>query len=364
MEDQETKHADRPSQEDLATDVAHLYSLAHVEDLRYRVFSRQHRYGTRPSLGSEVTDKTAVKEHSESLAHVGGSTSPAVANRPASQRISAEPEGVAKAAPVVLQENSRNDWTELENCPGKTGILTSLAIVSIAGGVGKTTIAANLGRVLCSLGELVLLVDASGSGLLPFYFGAADLRPGLRTFWAPEANSLPMHVIGCEDITKEWFAGDVAVATRTAQRTIFDLGPSSTNLLPEVLRICAAIVVPVLSDLNSILTIPRLEASIKAMRANGICAPMPFYVSNKFDEHNPAEQQGRELIARQVGERLLPITIRRSPDVAKAIADRMTVADHSPDSDISHDFVELALWLRKTAPISQPVRAIGRWSER
>lgn len=362
--DQETTHGDTPA-EDLATDVARLYSLANVKDLHYRVFSRQNRPGTHPALTSEVIDKESATERSESVAQFGAeSTIPSTVSPPAPERISASPESAAAGAPVVLQETSRDDWIELESCPANTGILTSVAILSVAGGVGKTTIAANLGRMLCSHGELVLLVDASGSGLLPFYFGAADLRFGLRTFWAPEANSLPMHVIGTENITHEWLEDDVRAAMRGVQRAIFDLGSLPADILPKVLEMCAAVVVPVLSDLNSILTIARIETAIKTIQAKGISAPVLFYISNKFDEHSPAEQQGRELIARQVGERLLPITIRRSPDVAKAIANRMTVADHSPESDIAHDFQKLALWLRNAAPIPQPVKAVGRWSER
>ena len=362
--DQETKHAETPA-EDLATDVARLYSLANIEDLHYRVFSRQRRPGTHPGTVPVISDKDSATKRSEALAQVGAeSRSPSTVIPPASERTPASPQSAAVAAPAILQETSRHDWIEPENSPANTGVLTSVAILSIAGGVGKTTIAANLGRLLCSLGELVLLVDASGSGLLPFYFGAEDLRPGLRTFWAPEANSLPMHVIGSEDVTREWLEGDVRTAMRGVQRTIFDLGPLSADILPGVLGVCAAVVVPVLSDLNSILTVARVETAIEALRAKGIRAPLPFYVSNKFDEQSPAEQQGRELIARQVGARLLPFTIRRSAEVAKAIADRMTVADHSPDSDIAHDFQPLARWLRKTAPIPQSVRAVGRWSER
>ncbi len=362
--DQETKHAETPA-EDLATDVARLYSLAHVEDLNYRVFSRPRRPGTHPGTHPEETDQGSAMERSASLVQIeveSGSLSTVIS--PVSERIPARPESPPAAAPVVLQETSRNDWIEPENCSAKMGSLTSVAIVSVAGGVGKTTIAANLGRVLCSLGELVLLVDASGSGLLPFYFGAADLRFGLRTFWAPEANSLPMHVISSENVTHEWLDGDVRAAMHTVQRAIFDLGPVSTNMLPGVLEMCAAVVVPVLSDLNSILTVARIETAIKTMQDKGLCAPLPFYVSNKFDEYSAAEQEGRKLIARQVGDRLLPFTIRRSPDVAKAVADRMTVADHSPESDIAHDFQELALWLRNNAPIPRPVKAVGRWSER
>jgi cellulose biosynthesis protein BcsQ len=122
--------------------------------------------------------------------------------------------------------------------------------------------------------------------------------------------------------------------------------------------------VPLLSDLNSILTVSRIESSIRVLKAGGINAPFPFYVFNLFDEHNTRDQQARELIARQCGDRLLPNTIRHSQHVMDAIADRMTVVDHAPESDAAHDYLQLAQWLRKIAPMSRPVKAAGRWSEK
>ncbi len=43
-----------------------------------------------------------------------------------------------------------------------------LAVFSLAGGVGKTSLVATLGRALSSLGEKVLLADTTSHGLLPF----------------------------------------------------------------------------------------------------------------------------------------------------------------------------------------------------
>ena len=61
-----------------------------------------------------------------------------------------------------------------------------LAVFSLAGGVGKTSLVATLGRALAARGERVLLVDTAAFGLLPFFFGARDQRPGvLRTFRRP-----------------------------------------------------------------------------------------------------------------------------------------------------------------------------------
>ncbi len=42
----------------------------------------------------------------------------------------------------------------------------------------------------------------------------------------------------------------------------------------------------------------------------------------------------------------------------------MTVADHAPESAVSHDFMELALQLRTMAPIHETAKIHGRWSER
>ena len=67
-----------------------------------------------------------------------------------------------------------------------------LAVFSLAGGVGKTSLVATLGRALSARGEKVLLVDTAAFGLLPFFFGARDQRPGvLRTFTA--AGGAAMH---------------------------------------------------------------------------------------------------------------------------------------------------------------------------
>ena len=64
-----------------------------------------------------------------------------------------------------------------------------MAVFSLAGGVGKTSLVATLGRALSARGERVLLVDTAAFGLLPFFFGARDQRPGLlRTFSPPGAS--------------------------------------------------------------------------------------------------------------------------------------------------------------------------------
>ena len=238
-----------------------------------------------------------------------------------------------------------------------------LAVHSLAGGVGKSTLCANVARVLCSLGEQILMVDASGSGLLPFHFGANDLRSGLRKFVAPGMTYSPLRVIGAEEITAEWLDGDVRAAMAASDRVIFDLGPASFGLLPNIFGMASTILVPLLPDLNSILTIPRIEASLEKMRSSGLKVPAPFYVFSEFDSESSVDQRARELVAGQCGERLLPLTIRHGGEVGQAIASRMTVVDHAPESEVTHDYVQLAGWLQSVAPIRRAAKSAVRWTE-
>ncbi len=87
-------------------------------------------------------------------------------------------EEAASELPVMLPVRPREAQTPL------------LALFSLAGGVGKTSLAATLGRALSLQGERVVLTDTTSSGLLPFFFGEREVRPGeVRTFLPPEGSS-------------------------------------------------------------------------------------------------------------------------------------------------------------------------------
>jgi len=359
--------------EELAKDIARLYNWAQVEGASYRDFSRQRK----PRHIRTAQDQDIEENQGESAA-----VSEPDAENPRSVDVAArtpeEPRIIVETSasqvstnpiqpePVnsVTSANAEPALRDVRVTPLAEGISPALAVYSLAGGVGKTTFCASLGRILCSLGEQVLLVDASVSGLLPFYFGAADLRTGLRTFLAPEPHYPPLQVLGADEVTKEWLDGDVKTAMLRTQRTIFDLGSASMSVLPEIFGMCGVVLIPLLPDLNSILTVSRIEASLKAMKSRGIQIPPAFYLFNRFDENDPMHQQARGLVQRQCGEHLLPMTIHSGAEIAQAIASRMTVADHAPESDVTRDFMEVASWVRKVAPVHLVGRAPGRWSER
>lgn len=386
------------SDDQLAKDVARLYAWANVEGVPYRDFSRQRKIQQKPvtpggeSQAVEVAGisvhvvESAVTEPEVTSALVPEQTP---ANHTPMQHEAAPVNGmpvvtdlaavngvpvVSDAAPAPrpaepdlpfapARLRSRSRFVDQVVSQGKIDDRPVLAVHSLAGGVGKSTLCANLARVLCSLGEQVLMVDASGSGLLPFYFGANDLRSGLRKFVAPGMTYSPLRVIGADEITAEWLDGDVRAAMPASDRVIFDLGPASFGLLPNIFGIATTILVPLLPDLNSILTIPRIEASLEKMRSAGVKVPAPFYVFSEFDSESSVDQRARELVAGQCGDRLLPLTICHGAEVGQAIASRMTVVDFAPESEVTHAYAQLAGWLQSVAPVRRAAKSAVRWTE-
>ena len=278
--------------------------------------------------------------------------------------------------------------------------LPVLAVFSLAGGVGKTSLVASLGRALSSRGERVLLVDTAAYGLLPFFFGARDQRPGmLRTFNPPGVSAeapiqlvtldpdgqRPDHTIADanqppnqdpnqhppQGSNQDWLAQEIGRYTRSANRILIDLPTASGSTTRRVLRLAPVVLVPVLPDMNSVVSVSAIESFFRhngsgmaVQGTGGVKQIMPYYVLNQFDYSLPLHLDVREILREQIGDRLLPFALRRSPAVSEALAEGMTVMDYSPNAVVAEDYANLAGWLRNlSAPATQSYRGV-RWSER
>lgn len=248
-----------------------------------------------------------------------------------------------------------------------------MAVFSLAGGVGKTSIVAALGRALSSRGERVLLVDTTAYGLLPFFFGARDQRPGvLRTFSPPSASGdAPIQMVtidpeslGPEMNGQELLAAEIAKNARGASRVIVDLGTASGATTRRIMRMSPMILVPVTPDMNSVVSVSSIDSFFQHNGNGGGKAALPHYVLNQFDPSLPLHLDIREVLREQLGDRLLPFVLRRTPAVSEALAEGMTVVDYAPNSPVSEDIGSLASWVKSlSAPASTGFRGV-RWSER
>ena len=251
-----------------------------------------------------------------------------------------------------------------------------LALFSLAGGVGKTSTVATLGRALASLGEKTLLTDTTSYGLLPFYFGARELRPGaMRTFTPPGGSTdAPIQLINFDVESKpadvpmppegqDWLIEEILRRARGINRIVVDMATASATLMRRMLQMGPVVLVPVSPDLNSVISLPTAEQFFQNQTdADGMPVKV-YYLLNQFDAAQPLHLDVREVLRQQLGERLLPFVLRRSTAVSEALAEGMTVMDYAPNSPVAEDYLTLATWVRNTsAPASAGFRGV-RWTE-
>jgi cellulose synthase operon protein YhjQ len=249
----------------------------------------------------------------------------------------------------------------------------SMAVFSLAGGVGKTSLVATLGRALSARGERVLLVDTAAFGLLPFFFGATDQRPGLlRTFSPPGvSNDTPIQMVTLEPesmpietSSTESLSGEILKFARGASRIIVDLATASGATTRRIMRMAPMVLVPVIPDMNSVVSVSSIDAFFEHNSNVGGKPALPFYVMNQFDASLPLHLDVREVLREQLGDRLLPFALRRTPAMSEALAEGMTVMDYAPGSSLAEDFSTLAGWVKGlSAPATTTYRGV-RWSER
>jgi cellulose synthase operon protein YhjQ len=246
-----------------------------------------------------------------------------------------------------------------------------VVVFSLAGGVGKTCLVATLGRVLSALGEHVLLAETAACGILPFYFGSRELRPGVvRTFFPPGAfgedcdEPVQMLNLQGDGSPEDGNQQDPLLARllrdgRGANRIVVDVATANRKWMSRLLSLRPTLLVPILPDMSSVACLGLLQA-LDAGSANGEKA---LYLLNQFDASSPLHRDVRAILQQQLGDRLLPFVLRRSSLVSEALAEGMTVIDYAPGSDVAADYRDLAGWLRSlSAPAT--AGAGGRWSER
>jgi cellulose synthase operon protein YhjQ len=169
---------------------------------------------------------------------------------------------------------------------------------------------------------------------------------------------------GGDQATQDWLAEDMARNSRGLQRILLDLSASSGWVARRIARMNPTVLVPVAPDMNSVISLQAVERFFAGVVDADGRQVQPYFLLNQFDAALPLHLDVREVLRRQLGDRLLPFVIRRAPAVAEALAEGMTVVDYAPDAAISSDYLNVASWLRSIAAPSTASFRNLRWSER
>ncbi|HEX4038175.1 MAG TPA: cellulose biosynthesis protein BcsQ [Acidobacteriaceae bacterium] len=243
-----------------------------------------------------------------------------------------------------------------------------LVLFSLAGGVGKTSLAAAIGRALAARGERLLLADTCSFGLLPFYFGAREVKPGMVRTFSGGASDPPIQVMTLEAEREsgegELLRRELGRGAQDANRVVIDIATGSAAMLRQALRLAPTVLVPVVPDMASVMTLQSLEAFFRNQESLTGKPLQAWYLLNQFDSSMPLQLDVREVLRQQLGERLLPFAIHRSAAVSEALAEGMTVIDYAPNSPAAEDIMNLATWIRNTSVAVAAGHRGVRWSER
>jgi cellulose synthase operon protein YhjQ len=340
-------------------DIATLYSRAHVEKARYWDFSAS-RQQVRGKFRARMVRQPAPQFQPHQLQPLPPVPAP---KPPVNTMTQTEPE----EAVVTRWHALRSVFAPaqaVEPPLSPQAHPPMVAFFSLAGGVGKTCLVATLGRALAALGEHLLLADTLAGGMLPFYFGSRASRPTwlqqgtVRTFFPPSLTvqvlSLPPEGYPASDPERDPWLTDLLNGGHLANRILVDVTTASQETASRLLRLKPAVLVPLLPDMSSVVSLGLLEALPESGET--------LYLLNQFDAESPLHLDVRAILQQQLGDRLLPFVVRRSSAVSEALAEGMTVIDYAPDSPVAEDYRVLASWLRSFAAAA----AVGgvRWTER
>jgi len=246
--------------------------------------------------------------------------------------------------------------------------VTILSVVSAKGGVGKSTVVANLCVALSKQGLSVLAVDLDPQNASALHFGLdpAEItglsRIALRgePFWKAlqetrsGASLLPYGVVNEPDriafeailgADEKWLLNGLPDPSDGGPDIIvIDTPPGPSVYLQQALRCANFSFVLMLADAASYATIPLMAAQIETY-----CEPREdflgfAYVLNQVDNSRQLARDVAELVQSRLADRLAA-TIHRDESVPEALASDSTVVEYDPYCVASADFDGLAAWL-------------------
>ena len=138
-----------------------------------------------------------------------------------------------------------------------------------------------------------------------------------------------------------------------ASRILVDLATASRQVTSRLLVLRPTVLVPLLPDMSSVASLGSLEAFLG--RDEGAA----HYLLNQFDGSSPLHRDVRGMLQQRLGDRLLPLVLRRSAAVSEALAEGMTVIDYAPGSATAEDYWDLAGWLRGLSAPAAPAGCAG-----
>lgn len=244
-----------------------------------------------------------------------------------------------------------------------------VAVVSPKGGVGKTTVVANLAAAVAARGRAPILVDLDPQNSSRLYHKMPlDDSRGLAVqslcdeSWAdaifdgpfgvrclPYGNITEKDRSGVEALVEDredWLTeGLKQLPVGEQGLIILDTPPGGTVYLSHALRAADLIIFVMLPDAASFVTLPTTDRWLAEFPEQSYHRRRDFVLLNRMNNARSLCRDVQTAMSEQLGERMIPDPVHFDTAVEEALASQQPITEYAPDGVAAGDFRQLADWL-------------------
>lgn len=239
------------------------------------------------------------------------------------------------------------------------------AFISGKGGVGKTTLTANVAIALAQRGKRVLAIDLDPQNALGVHLGldaddfSGHSRDGLGEsafFQSPfGVTFIPFGLLRDQDLQEfeadllahpHWLhQGIIALREQSFDHVLIDTPPGPGVFLQQALLAAQRAFVVVLADAASFATVPGILALVREYTREHAQFNGVNVLLNQVSHRGRLGHQVRSALMATYGHIMLPVAVHRDPMVTESLAYERPVLQYDPSCEASLEIHHIADWL-------------------